>query len=71
MEQGLGEWNHYSITFIGSKITVILNGVKVIDWIAEPRGKIKDFAQEGYIGLQNHDLETTVSYRNIFIKELN
>ena len=69
--KGLGEWNHYSITFKGSKITVILNGVKVIDWLAEPRGKIKDFAQEGYIGLQNHDLETTVSYRNIFIKELN
>jgi hypothetical protein len=65
-----GEWNHYSITFKGDKITVILNGVKVIDWIAEPRGKIKDFAREGFIGLQNHDWETTVLFQNIFIKEL-
>ena len=64
------EWNHYSITFRGEKITVILNGVKVIDWIAEPRGKIKSFSKEGYIGLQNHDWDTKVSFRNIFIKEL-
>ena len=64
------EWNHYSITFKGDKITVILNGVKVIDWIAEPRGKIKNFAREGFIGLQNHDWETTVLFQNIFIKEL-
>jgi hypothetical protein len=42
----------------------------VIDWIAEPRGKIKDFAREGFIGLQNNDLETTVLFQNIFIKEL-
>ena len=68
--KGPGEWNHYSITFKGDKITVILNGVKVIDWIAEPRGKIKDFAWEGFIGLQNHDWETTVLFQNIFIKEL-
>ena len=68
--KGPGEWNHYSITFKGDNITVILNGVKVIDWIAEPRGKIKDFAREGFIGLQNHDWETTVLYRNIFIKVL-
>ena len=68
--KGAGEWNHYSITFKGDKIIVYLNGVKVQDWKAEPRGKIKIFADKGYIGLQNHDWETAVFYRNIFLKEL-
>ena len=65
-----GEWNHYKITFKGSNIRVELNGKEVIDWMAEPRGKVADFAREGYIGLQNHDWETSVSFRNIFIKEI-
>ena len=65
-----GEWNHYIITFSGNNIKVELNGVLVNDWDAEPRGKVRDFAKSGYIGLQNHDDRTKVSYRNIFIKEL-
>ena len=65
-----GEWNHMKITFKGNHITVELNGQKVVDWEAEPRGKIRDFAKEGYIGLQNHDRETSVYFRNIFVKEL-
>ena len=47
-----------------------LNGQKVLDWEAEPRGKIKDFAERGYIGLQNHDDRSPVYFRNIFVKEL-
>jgi len=35
-----------------------------------PRGKIKDFSSEGYIGLQNHDSLSPVYFRDIFIKEL-
>jgi hypothetical protein len=65
-----GEWNHYRITFQGDHITVELNGVRVIDWTAEPRGKIRDFARRGYIGLQNHDDRSPVHFRNIFVKEL-
>lgn len=65
-----GEWNHFRITFQGTRIRVELNGEKVINWDAEPRGKVADFADEGYIGLQNHDWETSVHFRNIFIKEL-
>lgn len=65
-----GEWNRYRIAFKGSRIQVELNGEEVVDWEAEPRGKIKDFAGEGYIGLQNHDWDTSVSFRNIFLKEL-
>ncbi len=65
-----GEWNRYRITFKGNQIQVELNGEEVLAWEAEPRGKIKDIASEGYIGLQNHDWDTSVSFRNIYIKEL-
>ncbi len=65
-----GEWNHMKITFQGKHIQVELNGTQVIDWDAEPRGKIKDFASEGYIGLQNHEGPAPVYFRNIYIKEL-
>lgn len=65
-----GEWNHYRISFIGDVITVVLNGKEIVNWKAEPRGKIKDFAKEGYVGLQNHDSDAKVCFRNIFIKEV-
>lgn len=65
-----GEWNHYRITFQGNRITVVLNGEQVVDWEAEPRGKIRDFAPRGYIGLQNHDDGSIVQFRNILVKAL-
>jgi hypothetical protein len=65
-----GQWNHFKISFVGDRITVELNGRVVVDWEAEPRGKIADFAPRGFIGLQNHDDESPVYFRNIFVKEL-
>ncbi|HOM93619.1 MAG TPA: DUF1080 domain-containing protein [Candidatus Saccharicenans sp.] len=65
-----GEWNHMKISFIGEQIKVELNGQEVINWRAEPRGKVKDFAREGYIGLQNHDSRSPVYFKNIYIKEI-
>lgn len=65
-----GEWNHYKIMFKGDIITVELNGIQILNWKAEPRGKVKDFAPDGYIGLQNHDSRSPVYFRNVFIKEL-
>lgn len=65
-----GEWNHFKITFKGNHIQVELNNKIVLDWDAEPRGKVKDFASEGYIGLQNHDSRSPVYFRNIFVMEL-
>tara|TARA_B100000809_G_scaffold125232_1_gene123498 strand:+ start:490 stop:1110 length:621 start_codon:yes stop_codon:yes gene_type:complete len=65
-----GKWNHYKINFIDDRITVELNGELVNDWKATPSGKVSDFSKEGYIGLQNHDWDTIVYFRNIFIKEL-
>jgi hypothetical protein len=65
-----GEWNAYRIAFEGNRITVTLNGETVVEWQAEPRGKIEDFAERGYIGLQNHDDRSPVHFRNIRVKEL-
>ena len=66
----LGEWNRFRITFDGGRIAVEVNGKLVVDWQAEPRGKVADFAAKGSIGLQNHDDQSPVYFRNIFVKEL-
>lgn len=65
-----GEWNHMKISFIGDRIQVELNDIPVLDWKAEPRGKIRDFAREGYIGLQNHDSRSPAYFKEIYIKEI-
>jgi hypothetical protein len=65
-----GPWNHFAITFRGSHVTVVLNDQRVVDWDATPRGKVKDFAPRGYIGLQNHDDKSPVEFRNIVVREL-
>jgi hypothetical protein len=65
-----GEWNHYRIEFIGDRLSVELNGTRVVDWKAEPRGKVADFAPRGYIGLQNHDPHSAVYFRNIRVREV-
>ncbi len=65
-----GEWNHIKIEFKGKHLKVELNGKLIIDWEARPGGKVKDYALEGYIGLQNHDSISPPYFRNIYIKEL-
>ena len=66
-----GEWNSYRITCLGKNITVELNGEVVVDaWETEPRGKVRSVASRGYIGLQNHDHDSSVWFRNIRVKEL-
>ncbi len=69
-QKPVGEWNHLKVTFQGKRLQVELNGDKVVDWNAEPRGKVRDLAAEGYIGLQNHDSRSPVYFRGVFIKEL-
>jgi sugar phosphate isomerase/epimerase len=66
-----GKWNHFKITLKDKNIQVELNDKKVVDWDAEPRGKVKDFARVGYIGLQNHDSRSPVYFKNIYVKEIN
>jgi len=68
--RGPGEWNRMGVRFVGDRIQVWINDEPVIDWSAEPRGKVKSFAQRGYLGLQNHDWDTSVSFRNIRVRDL-
>lgn len=78
-----GQWNHYTITCKGSKITVVLNGHRVIDmdlnrWTQahkNPDGTpnkfktaYKDMPRVGFIGLQYHG--HPVWYRNLKIRSL-
>jgi hypothetical protein len=65
-----GEWNRCRIEFVGDRIVVDLNGKRVVDWQAEPRGKVADFVSRGYIGLQNHDDWSIIQFRRIRVKEL-
>ncbi len=65
-----GEWNQMRVTFVGDHITVEINGETVVDWDAEPRGKVADFAASGYVGLQNHDHDSSVWFRNLRAKDL-
>lgn len=77
------EWNRYTISCSGAKISVMLNGQLVseadLDRWTEARKNpdgtpnkfekaLKQFARTGYIGLQDHG--TPVSYRNVRIKVL-
>ena len=78
------QWNHYTITCNGSRISVVMNGQPIIEadldrWTEarkNPDGSpnkfpkpLKDFARTGFVGLQDHG--TPVWYRNIRIKPLN
>ncbi|MEM8487927.1 MAG: family 16 glycoside hydrolase [Bacteroidota bacterium] len=59
----LGEWNTYKIKVTGQRYQIYLNGEQVNDFYG-------DRSLEGMIGLQNHDDESRVSFRNIRVKSL-
>jgi 3-keto-disaccharide hydrolase len=58
-----GQWNTYEITVADQRYTVRLNGEKVNEFTGE-RGR------DGYIGLQNHDILSRVSFRRVRVKEI-
>jgi 3-keto-disaccharide hydrolase len=73
-DKPVGEWNHYEITLIGDRVTVLLNGKKVLDATQMP-----GVPAEGPIGLQHHGSKengkwtgppSLVQFKNIYIKEL-
>lgn len=57
------EWNTVTIVAKGPRITIEVNGEKVID--TEQTRSMK-----GYIGLQNHDNRSVVKFKNIRLEEL-
>jgi hypothetical protein len=58
-----GEWNSMQITVVGRKITVKLND-KLVNEVETDKPPLK-----GYIGLQNHDPNSKVSFRNVRVVE--
>jgi type 1 glutamine amidotransferase len=62
-----GEWNTYELLVEGERLQVLLNGVKINDFVnTDPSRSLTS----GHLGLQNQGTGEEVSFRNIRIKEL-
>jgi len=62
----IGEWNDYKILTAGDQIAIFINGRLVNVFECFPgRGDSK-----GHIGLQNHDKDSPVQFRNVKVQEL-
>ncbi|MGH9978096.1 MAG: 3-keto-disaccharide hydrolase [Nitrososphaeraceae archaeon] len=62
--KSIGEWNGFKIIAEKQKYTIMTNSVTVISNFTGNR------SLEGYIGLQNHDDRSKVSFRNIRAREM-
>lgn len=58
-----GQWNRFHITMKGDRLTVVLNGKKVLD-----NAQLPGVAPRGPIALQHHGDQ--LEFANLFIKEL-
>lgn len=70
----VGEWNRFEITMVGDLLTVVLNGVTVIE-----DAQLPGIAASGPIALQHHGHKvdgewrsspSLVQFKNIYVKEL-
>ena len=61
--KSVGQWNTFEIEVTAQKYIVMLNGEIVIPEFTGNRNT------EGYIGIQNHDADSHVSFKNIRIRE--
>jgi Domain of Unknown Function (DUF1080) len=59
----VGQWNTFEIEVTAQKYIVMLNGEIVIPQFTGNKNT------EGYIGIQNHDTDSHVSFKNIRIRE--
>ncbi len=59
----LGEWNRFHITMRGSRLTVVLNGVTVIE-----NADLPGIPARGPIALQQHG--SPIQFANIYVREL-
>lgn len=73
-DKPVGQWNRFEITMRGDRVTVVLNGKKVID-----NAQLPGIAATGPIALQHHGGKRNgkwnsppalLQFKNIFIKEL-
>ena len=74
-DRPVGKWNAFDITMNGDRITVILNGKKVID-----NAQMPGVPKSGPIGLQHHGgknkrtgkfspASSLIQFRNVYVKE--
>ncbi len=61
-----GEWNSYRIRVTGREYAVWLNDVLVNQFVSTNSRR----GLEGYLGLQNHDADSTVDFRAILVEPL-
>jgi hypothetical protein len=59
----IGEWNRFHITMLGDRLTVVLNGVTVIE-----NAQLPGVAERGPIALQKHG--APIEFANIFVRNL-
>jgi hypothetical protein len=75
-DKPVGEWNTFEITMKGDRLTVLLNGQKVLD-----NAQLPGVPEAGRLALQHHGgpnaktgelspASSLMQFRNIFIKEL-
>lgn len=67
MVKPAGEWNRYTITVKNKRLTVVLNGERIVD-IDLSTSAMKDRPEEGYISFQ--DEAKRVWYMNVKMKEM-
>lgn len=77
-----GEWNTLEVTLRGNKVATAINGTPVTEFDAsglKPQDKDTTGAgdpargprpEAGYIGLQNHDKDSTVFFKEVSVKPL-
>ena len=74
-DHNIGEWNTFEITMKGDRLTVVLNGKKVLE-----KAQLPGITARGPLGLQHHGGKgddgnwnsppALVQFKNIYIKEL-
>jgi len=66
MDRPVGEWNHFVIIMRGKKVTVVENGLQVVDRVT--MNSIGGMPDEGPIELQHHGSQ--LWFKDIYIREL-
>lgn len=73
-DKPVGEWNTFEVTVKGERVTVVLNGEKVIDNTLLPglpaKGPITLQHHGGWRNGQYSSASSLIQFRNIYIKEL-
>lgn len=69
-DRPIGEWNSFRILMIGEKVTIHLNGEKVVDNVTLENywERDKPIYPSGQIELQNHG--NTLWFKNVYLREI-